>query len=235
MQCRSEHDQWEQCLNVWGTVCAAVEVLHGAKISQTTYMMDASWKRGRINGPVLYRLYGPCRSLMTLVRCWSLTILTPTYTNPHRNLGLCLDFQPKSVFWHIKIVFRLIWGNLDSEKTCEMRFFCKSSKHVIQVGLLLMRLSLIALDIQVGFQSVFCVTCSTTHNDTVKIRKTDVLRSSWAESMMLLAGRSWQHWEQQSLEPHWNTQHHTLTVWLLRGARWSIMLPCWSVTSPAYR
>lgn len=123
MQCRSEHDQWEQCLNVWGTVCAAVEVLHGAKISQTTYMMDASWKRGRINGPVLYRLYGPCRSLMTLVRCWSLTILTPTYTNPHRNLGLCLDFQPKSVFWHIKIVFRLIWGNLDSEKTCEMRFF----------------------------------------------------------------------------------------------------------------
>lgn len=42
-------------------------------------------------------------------------------------------------------------------------------------------------------QSIFCVTRSMTHNDNVESRETEVIQSSWAESMLPLAERYGEH------------------------------------------
>ena len=81
--------------------------------------------------------------------------------------------------------------------------------NAIPIGFLHMHLSSDSLDAQIGFQSIFCVTPSVTHDDNIKSRVTGELEFMllWTECQRTYAVweryggvLTWQHGKQQSVD-----------------------------------
>lgn len=101
--------------------------------------------------------------------------------------GLIQTASQKSVFWHIHITSRLI---LESLRNKIKKLLIGSEPtdrdwYAIPIRFLQMHLSPDALNTQIGFQCVFCVTCNTRQDDVIKSRVTEMHQCGWAESMLL--------------------------------------------------
>lgn len=134
--------------------------------------------------------------------------------------GLCSDWQPKSIFWPIQMLSRLILGSLDSN-IC-FGFFLQIRCQWFEMPFksdLCGRVSACMLWTLIGFQSVVGVTRSGKHNSDVKLKCIRVAeRNPCCEQQSSM--------KQQSAESRWNVSSATWQRDCLEGTMIDLHFSC---------